>query len=258
MAAMPKYSQSTSTNCSWAVWFKISRSVQIGPDRLDVLSARHFWTGAMSTKPRMFFTESRGDVDLDPFQFDALRPLLLEQEMRIKTHFDHRMEQLMRFLEHSDHFDHREAEAKPPRANTFQNVGSGPSPDDQLGLKAGVAPHLLQLIDRVKADNEKNIFNPQASFVSALPLWERGKWKQALEQSLGLYEYAVDLLVMIYAVCLGVEIHHTSMSRSEPTWARTLDTAFCAFFSVDLLIRICMERKRFFTGCGSWRPRQCH
>lgn len=205
----------------------------------------------------MLITEPRGDVTLDPFQLDALRPLLLEQEMRIKNHFDHRMEQLMRLLEHSEH-SQREPEAKPPRASTFQTVGSGPSPDDQLGLRAGVAPHLLQLIDRVKADNEKNIFNPQASFVSALPLWESGKWKQALEQSLGLYEYAVDLLVVIYAVCLGVEIHHTSMSRSEPTWAWTLETAFCAFFSVDLLIRICMERKRFFTGRGSWRPRQCH
>ena len=202
----------------------------------------------------MFFTESRGDVDLDPFQLDALRPLLLEQEMRIKNHFDHRMEQLLRILEHSEHS--QRAEAKAPRASTFQSVG-GPSPDDQLGLRAGVAPHLLQLIDRVKADNEKNIFSPQASFVSALPLWA-GKWRQALEQSLGLYEYAVDFLVLIYAFCLGVEIHHTSMSRSEPPWAPTLEIAFCAIFSVDLLIRICMERKRFFTGGDSVRRSTSH
>ena len=247
-----------SINCSWAVfWFKISRSVEYTvyiADSLGFQGPLHclcaVFCRAMSTKPRMFFTESRGDVDLDPFQLDALRPLLLEQEMRIKNHFDHRMEQLMRLLDHSDH-SQRAAE-KAPRASTFQNVG-GPSPDDQLGLRAGVAPHLLQLIDRVKANNE-NIFNPQASFVSAFSLWDTGKWRKALEQSLGLYEYAVDLLVVIYAFCLGVEIHHTSISRSEPSWAVTLELAFCVIFSVDLLIRICMERRRFFTG----GPRQCH
>ena len=63
-----------------------------------------------------------------------------------------------------------------------------------------------------------------------------------------MYEYAVDFLVVLYAFCLGVEIHHTSMSRSEPAWALTLEIAFCVIFSLDLLIRICMERKRFFTG----------
>jgi hypothetical protein len=65
-----------------------------------------------------------------------------------------------------------------------------------------------------------------------------------------MYEYLVDLLVVIFAICVGVEIHYTSMNRSEPKWARTLETAFCCFFSVDLLIRICIERERFATGCG--------
>lgn len=42
------------------------------------------------------------------------------------------------------------------------------------------------------------------------------------------------------------------MNRSEPKWARTLETAFCCFFSVDLLIRICIERERFATGSRRW------
>ena len=92
--------------------------------------------------------------------------------MRIKGHFDHRMEQLTRLLDHD-----KRSELKAPRASTFQssNHGLSASPDDQLGLKAGVAPHLIQLIDRVKANNEKKIFNPQASFVSVFPLLEAGK-----------------------------------------------------------------------------------
>ena len=69
-----------------------------------------------------------------------------------------------------------------------------------------------------------------------------------------MYEYLIDLLVVIFAICVGVEIHFTSMNRSEPTWARNLEMAFCGIFSVDLLIRICIERERFGTGCG---PRQC-
>jgi len=198
----------------------------------------------------MLITEPRGDVTLDPFQLDALRPLLLEQERRIKNHVDHRIDQLTRLLERSDSGDSREREAK--SKGPSQNL-NGPSPD-QLGLRAGVAPHLLQLIDRIKAEKEKakesTILRAQVSFISALPSWRSGKWRKTLGRILEMYEHLVDLLVVIYAICVGVEIHYTSKEKSEPTWARTVETAFCCFFSVDLLIRICIERERFATGCG--------
>ena len=204
---------------------------------------------AMPMKPDMTFPESRGDVTLDPFQLEALRPLLLEQEMRIKGHFDHRMEQLARLLDHD-----KRSESKAQRG-PFQNPKSDQgllSPDEQglkAGLKAGVAPHLIQLIDRVKADSEKRIFDAQKSLASAADFVSAaGQWNRALERGIGMYEYAVDFLVILYAFSLGVQIQHTSTTRSEPAWALTLEIAFCVIFSLDLLIRICMERKRFFTG----------
>ena len=51
----------------------------------------------MPSKPEISQPDSiRGDVTLDPFQLDSLRPLLEEHELQIKAHFDEKMEQLSR------------------------------------------------------------------------------------------------------------------------------------------------------------------
>ena len=185
-------------------------------------------------KPALISPDSRGDVDLDPFQLDALRELLFEHEMRIKAHFDRRMEQF--------HYPKEELKASTDKVGIS---GARVSPDAQLGLKAGVAPHLIQLIDRVKASNDNQVvFNPQASYAS----FAQVSWKSAFDSGMAYYEYFVDFLVVVYALTLGLQIHYTSVSRAEPLWVRTSDIAFCAFFTVDLLIRICTERKRFCTG----------
>ena len=185
-------------------------------------------------KPAMILPDSRGDVDLDPFQLGALRELLFEHEMRIKAHFDRRMEQF--------HFPEKELKASTDKVGISS---ARVSPDAQLGLKAGVARHLIQLIDRVKASNDnQSAFYPQASYASIVQV----SWKTALDSGMAYYEYFVDFLVVVYALTLGLQIHYTSLSRAEPTWVRTSDIAFCAFFTVDLLIRICAEGKRFCTG----------
>ena len=66
------------------------------------------------------------------------------------------------------------------------------------------------------------------------------------------YEYLIDFIVLIYALSLGVEIHYASLYRAEPSWGRQMEILFCILFGLDLLIRICMERRLFCTGSRRW------
>lgn len=122
------------------------------------------------------------------------------------------------------------------------------SPDEQLGMKAGVAPHLIQLIDRVKADNESTIFSGQVPFSTSFRSMRSGRFRGAFRACKEQYDHFADWLVVVYSICMGVEIQETSMRRSEPEWAREMEMAFCIIFFLDLLIRLFIERKRFFRG----------
>lgn len=198
----------------------------------------------MPTKPDMAFPESRGDLTLDPFQLDALRPLLLEQEMRIKSHFDCHMERLTMLWQ-----PHRTEPAEP----AFQKHGTGLAPpDEMLKMRAGASPHLIQLIERVKAKDERPTFTGQVSLqVSLKSSWQffaSAKLKPVLRAGMRYYDHFADLLVLVYSICLGVQIHYASMSHSEPVWAQDMEIAFCIIFFLDLLARLFIERMRFFRG----------
>eukprot|EP00438_Fugacium_kawagutii_P023710 Skav228037 [mRNA] locus=scaffold1188:85057:85737:+ [translate_table: standard] len=219
----------------------------------------------MPTKPDMVFPESRGDVTLDPFQLDALRPLLLEQEIRIKSHFDRRMEQLSMLLQQQPMQPEPNVSPRRPSTNVQPTmsvpvsprrpstsvqptVSIAVSPDEQLGMRAGVAPHLIQLIDRVKAENG-TIFHGQGPFSTSFrSLRSVSKIRVAFRACKKRYDHVADWLVVVYSICMGVEIQATSMRGSEPEWAREMEMAFCIIFSLDLLIRLFIERRRFFRG----------
>ncbi|CAK8998889.1 unnamed protein product [Durusdinium trenchii] len=221
----------------------------------------------MPSKPEISQPDSiRGDVTLDPFQLDSLRPLLEEHELQIKAHFDEKMEQLSRMLSHSfgilvgsggrarPDFDHdlpvhRVASSGPSgrRTSTGGALSVSLGPEAELGLKAGVAPHLVQLIERVKASHEV-----KAPIFSSTRSLSRRNAVELCRSFMGLYEYLVDFMVLVYALCLGAEIHYTSLNRSEPAWVRPMEIGFCVMFGVDLLIRFCLEGRLFFMGSRRW------
>lgn len=154
---------------------------------------------------------NRGDVTLDPFQLDALRPLLLEQELKITAHVDSKFEELYRRLD---------GKAMGSEGMERVNVGQkllATSVQQGLSLRAGVSPHLVKLIDRVKAESlkrKKTMPRTLSDFLHS---------GQVVERSLQLYDYFVDAMVVVYAICLGVEINSASQDRVQPEWKHTME-----------------------------------
>ena len=61
-----------------------------------------------------------------------------------------------------------------------------------------MAPHLVQLIERVKASHEV-----KAPIFSSTRSLSRRNAVELCRSFMGLYEYLVDFMVLVYALCLG-------------------------------------------------------
>ena len=156
---------------------------------------------------------NRGDVTLDPFQLEALRPLLYEQELKITAHLDSKFEELFARLGGKV--------MSPEVLNPVAKSGEKLPATRVQGPKPGVSSHLVKLIDRVKAESIKRKSKKSKSLrATAFDFLKSGKVTQ---RSLQLYDYFVDVVVVAYAIYLGVEINSASQNRVQPEWKRTME-----------------------------------
>ena len=51
---------------------------------------------------------------------------------------------------------------------------------------------------------------------------------------------------------MGINLQWTSVSGLEPAWAQHAELGFCIVFSLDLICRVCVERKQFLFGPLQW------
>ena len=60
------------------------------------------------------------------------------------------------------------------------------------------------------------------------------------------------MLVLAYAIHLGVEVDYKTYYRQEPSWGHTAELSFCILFACDLFIRMALAQGQFITGTGRW------
>ncbi|CAE7691269.1 SCN11A [Symbiodinium sp. CCMP2592] len=124
-------------------------------------------------------------------------------------------------------------------------------------------PHLLSVVEKVREEHSQKqkpsqkshtrqatlvlseaIHSPTAIRLKATP--------QVLRFVAETYEYVVDVLVLAYAISLGFEIDFKTSYRQEPSWGHTVELSFCIIFLCDLLVRMALAKRQFFTGRGRW------
>ncbi|CAE7028694.1 UVR8, partial [Symbiodinium sp. CCMP2592] len=115
----------------------------------------------------------------------------------------------------------------------------------EIGLKAGMPPHLVQLIERIRKQgavaterraSTGGFYN--ASFFSWQSIRKKAVRTKALRYIGGIYEYVVDVLVLAYALTLGFEVHYTSRDKEQPGWVYPVEMAFCIIFGLDIVLRL--------------------
>lgn len=65
-------------------------------------------------------------------------------------------------------------------------------------------------------------------------------------------EYIVTALILVNAVMIGVETDYEAATGRVPLPLAACDVAFCVVFALELLLRICIQRARFFTEDLGW------
>ena len=66
------------------------------------------------------------------------------------------------------------------------------------------------------------------------------------------YDIGTMLIIFLYACLMGVNLQVTTLTAAEPPWAAQGEIIFCVIFSVDLLVRLLVERLHFLMGAMKW------
>jgi len=67
----------------------------------------------------------------------------------------------------------------------------------------------------------------------------------------GTSDALVGLLLVVNAICIGVQADYSARNEEEPMGFKVMETIFCIAFSLDLLLRMCVLGRRFFIP-GEW------
>ncbi|CAE7656567.1 Scn8a, partial [Symbiodinium microadriaticum] len=179
------------------------------------------------------------------------------QEARLKSHFDQSVRQLLVGFASTANL--------PSRHQDFVMEAD----EHEISLRDSMPPHLVNIVEKVRNEHGRKIKKDQSyqetieghtrqatqvlsdamHTVYSPPAMTLKKVLRILTEA---YEYVVDVLVLAYAIYLGVEIDYKTYYRQEPSWAHTADVCFCILFVCDLLIRMALARGRFVTGTGRW------
>jgi len=60
------------------------------------------------------------------------------------------------------------------------------------------------------------------------------------------YEQCTVLVILANAITLGLETDYQATKQPRPYWLNVSEIAFCVLFTVELLLRLCVYRLRFF------------
>eukprot|EP00437_Effrenium_voratum_P057756 CAMPEP_0181535366 /NCGR_PEP_ID=MMETSP1110-20121109/74218_1 /TAXON_ID=174948 /ORGANISM="Symbiodinium sp., Strain CCMP421" /LENGTH=519 /DNA_ID=CAMNT_0023666743 /DNA_START=34 /DNA_END=1590 /DNA_ORIENTATION=+ len=177
-----------------------------------------------------------------------LQSMLAEQERRIKAHIDQAMDRSW--------VNHRAADT------LFLDGGSPRVPDspkDSMvmqakGLKGQVPSYVRNLVEDTLKETPPPAFGKVDGKTHGTldSSWsddnKADRWKRVWLA----YDMFTMAMIFLYACLLGITQQITSITSEEPLWAADVELAFCIVFSLDLLVRIGVEKIQFVLGAMRW------
>ncbi|CAK9014902.1 unnamed protein product [Durusdinium trenchii] len=183
------------------------------------------------------------------FQVESLQLLLLEQEQRIKLHFDQKIEELQEHMVRMVQGPttsptvphHRMPHERMPR--TSRRSSGRESGDATRGASWGVPKNFIEMVHRVM-DSEGLKHSPSQK-TSTVVRKLRCAWLPVL------WHYFVDFIALSYVIFIGINLQFGSHG-GPLEWALPIEILFCSVIGVDLLVKMCTQQQKFFTGPRRW------
>lgn len=191
---------------------------------------------------------AKADEDHDLPTTSRMQSLLMEQEARIKLHFDQAIEKLLvsqvGILDPVVRTPSQRSQSQTPRRRN-QNVQNNQ-------YKAGAVPTYVRKMVEGTVKSSAGLGNSNLRSGSLANSWS-SEQQHLLRQRIWLaYDMFTMFVIFLYACIMGVNLQITTLHSKEPDWTNGVELVFCALFSVDLVVRIVVERFDFFRGPMKW------
>ena len=175
-----------------------------------------------------------------------LQLLLMEQEARIKSHFDQAIEKMMA---HGG-VAMESVMRVPSQSHTPRNRGKD-SQNSQY--KGGAVPTYVRKMVEGTIKGTVGLGNSNLRSGTMANSWSSNEQNLLRRRQLWLaYDVFAMVLIFLYACIMGVTLEITTLRGQEPEWSVNVELTFCILFSADLLVRLVVEKLKFLTGPMKW------
>ena len=190
------------------------------------------------------------EADGDLPTTSRMHALLAEQENRIKSHFDQALDRLLMAQvgepnESVIRMPSQRSQVTPRRRNK--------SVQNSQYNKAAVPPAYVRKMVEGTVKGTAGLGNSNLRSGTIANSWSSEEHNLIRRRQLWIaYDMCTMLFIFLYACVMGVNLELTAVHSKEPDWTDLVELVFCVLFSVDLVVRMAVEKLRFLTGPMKW------